>query len=194
MGAGRPLKKQICFVVILVRENYMVKVCMNSGSVYLQYLSVDQAPIEGYFVYHKPYDASDSDYKKQTLLGATHSTHLLTELQANTQYSIKMRCFNAAGHSDESNTVVKKTLCQYLLLYSVYPVQDIVAQTFFKNLCHSQVIIKAAVTVPRTSMMSFSCLCCGLLLLLFPAIIHLRIVFQPVRVIYVSAYTYINLN
>ena len=65
---------------------------------------------------------------------------------------------------------------------------------FLKNLCHSQVILQAVVTVPMTSMMSFSYLCCGLPLLHFPAIIHLIIVFQPVRVIYLSVYIYINLD
>ena len=73
------------------------------------------APIEGYFVYHKPYEASDADYKKQTLLGPARSSHLLTELKPNTQYSIKMRCFNAAGH-----TVVKKTLCKYSKSWGSY--------------------------------------------------------------------------
>ena len=50
-------------------EYFTLVPCMNSGSVCLQYFPVDQAPIEGYTVYHKPFDVSDSDYKKQTLLG-----------------------------------------------------------------------------------------------------------------------------
>ena len=83
-----------------------------------QYLPVDQAPIEGYVVYHKPYDAHDAEYKERTVLGAATSNHLFTQLRPNTQYSIKMRCFNTAGRSDESNTVVKKTLCQYTLYSS----------------------------------------------------------------------------
>ena len=86
------------------------------------------------------------------------------------------------------------TIAVSTYLFRIYPVQDIVSEIFFKNVCHSQVILQAAVTVPRTSMMSFFYLCCGLPLLLFPAFIHLIIVFQPVRVIYVSVYTYINLD
>ena len=78
-------------------------------------------------------------------------------------------------------------------------IQNILFRTLFPKplnffLCHSQVILQAVVTVPMTSMMSFSYLSCGLPLLLFPAIIHLIMVFQHVRVIYLSVYIYINLD
>ena len=43
-----------------VRVFYVIS-CMNSGSVCLQYFPVDQAPIECYTFYHKPYDVSVSD-------------------------------------------------------------------------------------------------------------------------------------
>ena len=100
-----------------------------------------------------------------------------------------MRCFNAAGHSDERNTVV--SVCTF---YLEYPVQDIVSKTyFFKSMsfssystsrCHRSEDIHGVLLLSLLRLASA----------FFPANIHLIIVFQPVRVIYVSVYTYINLD
>jgi hypothetical protein len=50
------------------------------------------------------------DYKKEMLLQPSLRNYLLTDLQPGTEYSIQMKCFNSAGSSDFSNSVVMKTL------------------------------------------------------------------------------------
>jgi hypothetical protein len=74
----------------------------------LQYMPVESAPIEGFYIYYKPY-SSPGEYKQHPLLGSTLRSHLITKLTPNTEYSIKMQCFNSAGQSEFSNAVVKPT-------------------------------------------------------------------------------------
>ncbi|KAJ8316016.1 hypothetical protein KUTeg_006030 [Tegillarca granosa] len=66
------------------------------------------SPIEGFFLYYKPFSSTD-DYKKLALLQAGVRVHLLNNLTPNTEYSIKLQCFNAAGTSKNSTPVVKRT-------------------------------------------------------------------------------------
>lgn len=75
----------------------------------LQYLPVDPSPIEGFHIFYKPFDSAE-DFENITLIGAGIRNHLLTDLKPDTEYTIKMQCFNTAGVSDFSNTVVKRTL------------------------------------------------------------------------------------
>ncbi|KAL8592957.1 hypothetical protein ACOMHN_050784 [Nucella lapillus] len=74
-----------------------------------QYLPTDSSPIDGFYIFYKPY-ASKEDYEKEVLRGASIRNHLLTGLDPDTEYSIKMKCFNSVGASDFSNMVVKRTL------------------------------------------------------------------------------------
>ncbi|XP_076438690.1 interference hedgehog-like isoform X2 [Babylonia areolata] len=74
-----------------------------------QYLPTDSSPIDGFYIFYKPY-ASKGDYTKEVLRGASIRNHLLTGLVPDTEYSIKMKCFNSVGASDFSNMVVKRTL------------------------------------------------------------------------------------
>ncbi|XP_025100220.1 LOW QUALITY PROTEIN: cell adhesion molecule-related/down-regulated by oncogenes-like [Pomacea canaliculata] len=74
-----------------------------------QYLPVDPSPIEGFHIFYKPFDSAE-DFENITLIGAGIRNHLLTDLKPDTEYTIKMQCFNTAGVSDFSNTVVKRTL------------------------------------------------------------------------------------
>ncbi|KAL8609809.1 hypothetical protein ACOMHN_052863 [Nucella lapillus] len=74
-----------------------------------QYIPVDGSSITGFYIHYKPY-GSQQDFRVETLLGAGIRNHLLTDLTADTEYSIKMQCFNTAGASDFSNIVVKRTL------------------------------------------------------------------------------------
>ena len=77
----------------------------------MQYLPVDTSSIDGFYIYYKPYESAE-EYKREKLLGSGIRNHVLTNLQADTEYSIKMKCFNMVGTSDYSNTVVKRTLCK----------------------------------------------------------------------------------
>lgn len=76
---------------------------------FVQYVPVDGSLIEGFDIFYKPYD-TQAEYEKQTLLGAGIRNHLLTDLQPDTDYTIYMQCFNSAGHSENSNIVVQKTM------------------------------------------------------------------------------------
>ena len=69
---------------------------------------MDLTSIDGFYIYHKPY-GSKEEFKMQTLEGSGIRNHLLTDLKPDTEYSIKMKCFNDAGASDYSNMVVKRT-------------------------------------------------------------------------------------
>jgi hypothetical protein len=70
---------------------------------------VDQSPIEGFFIEFRPYSSSHS-YDKQKILSPAETQYIISNLQADTEYSIRMQSFNIAGQSDNSNTVVKRTL------------------------------------------------------------------------------------
>ena len=75
----------------------------------LQYQLIDQSPIEGFFIYVKPYSSADG-YTKETLLGGDMRQYHINGLMPHTEYSIMIRSFNAAGESEDSNVVVMKTL------------------------------------------------------------------------------------
>ena len=76
-----------------------------------QYLPLDQSPIEGFFIYYRPYsEHNPALFEKETLMGSELRRHIIRALRPNTQYSIKITCFNGAGESEDSNEVVKKTL------------------------------------------------------------------------------------
>ena len=65
-----------------------------------------------------------------------------------------------------------------LNLLGAYPRQDVAAQMSLRNWCLSSATLLAAAIVPNVSVMSFSHLCRGFPLLLFPATISWIIVFS----------------
>ncbi|XP_060071990.1 brother of CDO-like [Ylistrum balloti] len=74
-----------------------------------KYMPVKTSQIEGFFLYYKPF-SSQNEYESVQMMEPTARTYLLSPLQPNTEYSIKIQSFNAAGNSDFSNIVVKRTL------------------------------------------------------------------------------------
>ena len=76
---------------------------------FIQYLPIDQSPIEGFYVSYKPYD-SLQDFTKDPVIGNNMREHMISGLSPDSEYSIKIQAFNAAGESDFSNSVVKRTL------------------------------------------------------------------------------------
>lgn len=75
-----------------------------------QYLYTDQSPIEGFFIYYKPYDAGDDKYVRVSILDREKRDYVIERLKASTEYLIRMTCFNSAGSSGYSNSVAKQTL------------------------------------------------------------------------------------
>ncbi|XP_033758131.1 cell adhesion molecule-related/down-regulated by oncogenes-like [Pecten maximus] len=74
-----------------------------------KYMPVKTSQIEGFFLYYKPFSSQD-EYESVQMMEPTARTYLLSPLKPNTEYSIKIQSFNAAGNSDFSNAVVKRTL------------------------------------------------------------------------------------
>lgn len=93
----------------IVEVTPIVYESMNALNIKWQLSVMSSTPIEGFFIYYKPYHASD-DFQNVTLLQASVRVHLLTNLLGGTEYLIKMQSFNDAGRSPFSNEVVKKTI------------------------------------------------------------------------------------
>lgn len=83
------------------RKNYALNIKWT-------YIPVKSSPIEGFFLFYKPFDSKE-DYKKEMLMEPALRVYLLTDLEPGTEYSIKMKCFNSAGMSEFSNSVAMKT-------------------------------------------------------------------------------------
>ena len=97
------------FVQILYR-----KICskcnkMEQMFLYFQYLSITSSPIEGFFIFYKPYHPEEGPFQNVTLLEPSVRAHLLTKLLPSTEYAIRMQSFNSAGKSVLSNQVVERT-------------------------------------------------------------------------------------
>ncbi|XP_064650503.1 brother of CDO-like isoform X3 [Lineus longissimus] len=74
-----------------------------------KYLPLGTIAVEGFFIFYKPY-GSQEEFKRQEVFGGNLVNYVLNRLRPDTEYEIKMQCFNSAGESDFSNTVVKRTL------------------------------------------------------------------------------------
>lgn len=74
-----------------------------------QYLSDSSSPIEGFFIFYKPYHPEEGPFQNVTLLEPSVRAHLLTKLLPSTEYAIRMQSFNSAGKSVLSNQVVERT-------------------------------------------------------------------------------------
>ncbi|KAL3884863.1 hypothetical protein ACJMK2_024964 [Sinanodonta woodiana] len=105
--ANEPMPPQTAPIIVEVVElehenNYALNVMW-------QYKTSETSPVEGFFIYSKPYHSSE-EYKRLMLLGPNLRAHMLKNLTPDTEYSIKMQSFNTAGYSEFSNTVVRRTL------------------------------------------------------------------------------------
>ncbi|XP_033027728.1 cell adhesion molecule-related/down-regulated by oncogenes isoform X2 [Lacerta agilis] len=71
--------------------------------------SNNNTPIQGFYIYYRPTDSdNDSDYKRDVVEG-TKQWHLISHLQPETSYDIKMQCYNEGGESDYSNVMICET-------------------------------------------------------------------------------------
>ncbi|XP_031762020.1 cell adhesion molecule-related/down-regulated by oncogenes isoform X1 [Xenopus tropicalis] len=85
----------------------------------------NNTPIQGFYIYYRPTDSdNDSDYKRDMVEG-TKQRHLISHLQPETSYDIKMQCFNERGASDYSNVMMCETKARRGPGASEYPVLDL---------------------------------------------------------------------
>ncbi|XP_067827178.1 cell adhesion molecule-related/down-regulated by oncogenes isoform X2 [Heptranchias perlo] len=71
--------------------------------------SNNNTPIQGFYIYYRPTDSdNDSDYKRDVVEG-NKQWHLISHLQPETSYDIKMQCFNEGGESEFSNVMICET-------------------------------------------------------------------------------------
>ena len=85
---------------------------VNMFFLLFQYNTITSSPIEGFFIFYKPYHAVEP-FQNVTLLEPSVRAHLLTKLQPSTEYTIQMQSFNSAGKSSLSNQVVERTKGMY---------------------------------------------------------------------------------
>lgn len=84
----------------------------------------NNTPIQGLYIYYRPTDSdNDGDYKRDEVEG-TKQRHLISHLQPETSYDIKMKCYNEGGESDYSNVMICETKAKRVQGSSEYPVED----------------------------------------------------------------------
>ncbi|XP_020667224.3 cell adhesion molecule-related/down-regulated by oncogenes [Pogona vitticeps] len=87
--------------------------------------SNNNTPIQGFYIYYRPTDSdNDSDYKRDVVEG-TKQWHLISHLQPETSYDIKMQCYNEGGESDYSNVMICETKVKRTPGASEYPMKDL---------------------------------------------------------------------
>ncbi|XP_062995612.1 cell adhesion molecule-related/down-regulated by oncogenes [Elgaria multicarinata webbii] len=87
--------------------------------------SNNNTPIQGFYIYYRPTDSdNDSDYKRD-IVGGSKQWHLISHLQPETSYDIKMQCYNEGGESDYSNVMICETKVKRSPGASEYPVKDL---------------------------------------------------------------------
>uniref|UniRef100_A0A8D0G5P4 Cell adhesion molecule-related/down-regulated by oncogenes n=1 Tax=Sphenodon punctatus TaxID=8508 RepID=A0A8D0G5P4_SPHPU len=87
--------------------------------------SNNNTPIQGFYIYYRPTDSdNDSDYKRDVVEG-TKQWHLISHLQPETSYDIKMQCYNEGGESEYSNVMICETKVKRTPGASEYPVKDL---------------------------------------------------------------------
>ncbi|KAM3922717.1 cell adhesion molecule-related/down-regulated by oncogenes isoform 1-T3 [Leptodactylus fuscus] len=85
----------------------------------------NNTPIQGFYIYYRPTDSdNDSDYKRDMVDG-TKQRHLISHLQPETSYDIKMQCFNERGASDYSNVMMCETKARRSPGASEYPLLEL---------------------------------------------------------------------
>lgn len=66
-------------------------------------------PVEGFYVYYRE-TSSAGDYIKATVEGESQRSFIITHLQADTSYDIKLQSFTVVSASDFSSILTHKTL------------------------------------------------------------------------------------
>ncbi|XP_077162542.1 cell adhesion molecule-related/down-regulated by oncogenes [Paroedura picta] len=85
----------------------------------------NNTPIQGFYIYYRPTDSdNDSDYKRDIVEGMKE-WHLISHLQPETSYDIKMQCYNEGGESDYSNVMICETKVKRTPGASEYPGKDL---------------------------------------------------------------------
>ncbi|XP_053547376.1 cell adhesion molecule-related/down-regulated by oncogenes [Bombina bombina] len=93
----------------------------------------NNTPIQGFYIYYRPTDSdNDSDYQRDQVEGTKHS-HLISNLQPETSYDIKMQCFNERGASDYSNVMMCETKARRSPGAPDYPVPDLSTPATFER-------------------------------------------------------------
>ncbi|XP_029428576.1 cell adhesion molecule-related/down-regulated by oncogenes isoform X3 [Rhinatrema bivittatum] len=87
--------------------------------------SNNNTPIQGFYIYYRPTDSdNDGDYKRDIVEGEKH-WHLISHLQPETSYDIKMQCYNEDGESEYSNVMMCETKARRTSGVSEDPVKDL---------------------------------------------------------------------
>uniref|UniRef100_A0A8C8BHE9 Cell adhesion associated, oncogene regulated n=1 Tax=Otus sunia TaxID=257818 RepID=A0A8C8BHE9_9STRI len=87
--------------------------------------SNNNTPIQGFYIYYRPTDSdNDSDYKRDIVEG-TKQWHLISHLQPETSYDIKMQCYNEGGESEYSNVMICETKVKRAPGASEYPAREL---------------------------------------------------------------------
>ena len=78
-------------------------------SLYFIFQYDDGSPIEGFVLKYRPYYSSDLQLQEHYLPDASARKFKLGSLQPDTEYTVFMHSFNAAGQGPASNDVARKT-------------------------------------------------------------------------------------
>ncbi|XP_006825981.1 cell adhesion molecule-related/down-regulated by oncogenes-like [Saccoglossus kowalevskii] len=77
--------------------------------------SHDGVPINGFYIYHRETDSDDDkDYIQETVQGVNNRMFVITNLDPETSYDIKMQSFNNGGAGDFSNVMIRETIPLYM--------------------------------------------------------------------------------
>ena len=99
----------------------------------MQQPDTDQWAIEGFYIYYGPISDEHQqqiDYERQMVLGSSVRHAVLSHLDDNSAYSVRMQSYTAAGTlSQFSNSVVKRTrqstCCSFHCNHSLRPVSGV---------------------------------------------------------------------
>ncbi|KAG9482436.1 hypothetical protein GDO78_011235 [Eleutherodactylus coqui] len=129
----------------------------------------NNTPIQGFYIYYRPTDSdNDSDYKRDIVEGLKQQ-HLISHLQPETSYDIKMQCFNEQGESDFSNVMMCETKARRSHGASEYPVLELSTPSIISGLGSSS----SSSTLARSGDMLYvivGCVLGGMVLILMTLI------------------------
>ena len=76
---------------------------------FVQYAASSSVPIEGFYIYYRE-TSNAGDYIKATVEGEAQRSFVITHLQPDTSYDIKLQSFTVGAASDFSIILTNKTL------------------------------------------------------------------------------------
>ncbi|XP_065214508.1 interference hedgehog-like isoform X2 [Planococcus citri] len=84
---------------------------LSSTSIQIQwqYSNTASTPVDGFYVYYRA-TSNAGDYIKATVEGEKTNSFVITHLQPDTSYDIKIQCFTVGAASDFSTIITRKTL------------------------------------------------------------------------------------